>query len=677
MAGLSQRAARPYGVVEAALARHPRRRGENVTKESFMIKLVHRHNKIITYVFLFMAVCFMLSGVGLDILHDGPTQRDYAIKVNDEKISPMEFERARENLTQRYRQMFGDNYEALAKSFNLDLTQQTVDNLVDSSLLTQEAASWGFSGNDDAVKKYIANRIFAGREVSSEAVRGMLQSLGLNGRQFSAQIKKELGREALVNTLRDVSFVSKSEIQSRYTRQETKYSVIAATLAQSDYLAKTTEPSEEDLKKLYEQTATQYDLPARVTYEYLVFQPSDYEKSVQVLPQDIELFYTENQARYQTPEQVRVRSIKLLYPKENDATKMASVKEKAKQAHEEALSGKPFVELVNKYSDDLPSKLSGGDRGWLPRGTSSKAFDQAVFKAAPGTIAELIDEEWGFEIARVEEKKESTPKPFDMVKDEIEKTLRAQEAPSYAAAKAREIVEQAKKASTSVAEVAKSMGLPSPKSSVLSQTGQDPDPLLKGLTQQALMIPASERLIATVVDLGESTVALQIRDFKEPTTPPFTDIREKVRQAWKKDQASKLLEAKAQELIAQASKDPANFATIAKTMNATMTNQFEISPATPTSPSLSTMSPEMREAIFSSRAAPRVLGKPYRAADGLVVGAVVKVTEPDAKPTVASEVLDKYRREAAEQSTQQAIASSITILKTRAKLDIASDLLVR
>jgi hypothetical protein len=112
-------------------------------------------------------------------------------------------------------------------------------------------------------------------------------------------------------------------------------------------------------------------------------------------------------------------------------------------------------------------------------------------------------------------------------------------------------------------------------------------------------------------------------------------------------------------------------------MSATVTNQFEISPAAPTSSTLATMTPEMREAIFSSRAAPRVLGKPYRGANGLVVGAVVKVTEPDTKSTVASEVLDKYRREAGEQSTQQAIASSITILKTQAKLDVASDLLVR
>jgi peptidyl-prolyl cis-trans isomerase D len=665
---MPQRATRPNGIAEAARAAPLLAYAwENVTNESFMIKIIHRHNKIVTYVFLFMAACFMLSGVGLDILHDGPTQKDYAIKVNDEKISPMEFERARENMTQRYRQMFGDNFEALAKSFNLDLTQQTIDNLVDSTLLNQEATEWGFSGNDEAVKKYIANRIFAGREVSSDAVRGMLQSLGINGRQFSAQIKKELGREALVNTLRDVSFVSKSEIQSRYTQQETKYAVIAASLAQDEYLTKTSEPSEEDLKKLYDQTATQYDLPARVTYEYLVFQPSDYEKSVQILPQDLELFYTEN----------RVRSIKLLYPKENDPTKMASVKEKAKQAHEEALSGKPFAELVVKYSDDLPAKLSGGDRGWLPRGSGSKAFEKAVFKAAPGTIAELIDEDWGFEIAKVEEKKGSTPKPFDTVKDEIENAMRAQEAPSYAAAKAREVVEQTKKTSTSVADVAKSMGLPVPKSSVLSQTGQDPDPLLKGLTQQALLIPPSERLIATVVDLGESTVALQIRDFKEPTTPAFEEVKEKVRQAWKKDQATKLLDAKAQELIAQASKDPGSFATLAKTMSATVTNQFEISPAAPTSSTLATMTPEMREAIFSSRAAPRVLGKPYRGANGLVVGAVVKVTEPDTKSTVASEVLDKYRREAGEQSTQQAIASSITILKTQAKLDVASDLLVR
>lgn len=642
-----------------------------------MIKLVHRHNKIITYVFLFMAVCFMLSGVGLDILHDGPSRQDYAIKVNDEKISPMEFERARENISQRYRQMLGENYEALAKSFNLDLTQQTVDNLVDSTLLNQEAAAWGFSGNDEAVKKYIANRIFAGREVSSDAVRGMLQSLGINGRQFSAQIKKELGREALVNTLRDVSFVSRSEIQSRYARQETKYAVVAASLNQDDYLTKSPEPSEDDLKKLHEKTATQYDVPARVTYEYLLFQPSDYEKAVQILPQDVELFYTENQARFRTSEQVRVRSIKLLYPKENDAAKMTAVKERAKQAYEEAVAGKPFAELVTKYSDDLPSKLSGGDRGWLTRGSGSKPFEQAVFKASPGTIADIIDEEWGFEIAKVEEKKESTQKPFESVKDEIEKTLRSQEAPSYAAAKAREVVEKAKSTSTSVADVAKSMGLPTPKSSVLSQTGQDPDPLLKGLTQQALMIPASERLIATVVDLGEATVALQIRDFKEPTTPPFNDVKDKVRQAWKKDQAAKLIETKAQELISQASKEPGSFSALAKAANATITNQFEISPAAPSTSALTSMSPEMREAIFSSQVAPRVLNKPYRSPNGLLVATVVKVAAPDPKSSVETEVFDKYRREAAEQSTQQAIASSITILKTRAKLDVASDLLVR
>ncbi len=619
----------------------------------------------------------MLSGVGLDILHDGPARQDYAIKVNDEKISVAEFERARENISQRYRQMLGDNYEALAKSFNLDLTQQTVDNLVDSTLLTQESAEWGLSGNDEAVKKYITNRIFAGREVSSDAVRGMLQSLGLNGRQFSAQIKKELGREVLVNTLRDVSFVSRTEIQSRYVKQETKYSVVAASLNTDDFLTKTAEPSDDDLKKLYEKTATQYELPARVTYEYLMFRPGEYEQAVQILPQDLELFYTENQARFRTPEQVRVRSIKLLYPKENDPSKMAAVKEKAKQAHDEATAGKSFAELVQKYSDDLPSKLSGGDRGWVSRGSSSKSFDQAVFSATPGTVAGLIDEEWGFEIAKIEEKKDASQKPFDLVKAEIEKTLRAQEAPSYAAAKAREVVDQARKTSTSVAEVAKTMGLPTPKSSVLSQSGQDPDPLLKGLTQQALMIPASERLIATVVDLGDSTVALQIRDFKEPSTPPFTEVKDRVRQAWKKDEAAKLLEAKAQELLAQASKNPTSFVTLAKGANAKISDSFDISPAAPTTTALTAMSPEMREAIFASRVSPRVLSKPYRAPNGLVLGAVTKVTEPDATSTVAAEVLDKYRREAVEQTTQQAVGSSIAILKTRSKLDVASDLLVR
>jgi peptidyl-prolyl cis-trans isomerase D len=643
-----------------------------------MIRLVHRHSKIITYVFLFIAFCFMFSGVGIDILHGGRNaQQDYAIQVNDTKISLAEVARTKENLTQQYRRMFGENFEAFAKSLNLNLNKQALDSLVDSTLLSQEATEWGFAGNEDAVKKYLVTKVFAGREISEDAVRSLLRNIGMNYRQFSKQVQEEISRQALANILRDVSFVTESEVESQYIKQETSYDILAASVAFDSLVSKVQDPSEEALKKLYESTATNYEVPARVTYEYLTFQPQNFKQEVPVSPQDIEFFYSENQIRFKTPEQLKVRVIKLLYPKQNDPSAMAAVKTKAQSVLEEARSGKAFEELVRKYSDDLPSKLAGGDRGWVSRGSGSKAFEQVVFKTPVGSVADLVEEDFGFEIVKVEGRTEPGVKPLDQVRAEIENTLRSQEAPSYAAAKAREVVELAKKEVTSVAEIAKRLNLPAPKSSVLAQQGDTPDPLLRELTQRAMTIPAAERLVATVIDVGDTSVALQIREFKEPTTQTFEQARDKVLAAYKKDEARKQGEKTGQEILQIAQGDPTKLEREATSRGFTLSAPFTISRASPSNSAFSGMTQEMLTDVFSSSKAPRALSKAYRSPQGISVAVVRKVTIPEISSAVKGAALDKYRTAAGQQNMQETLAITLALLKSRSTIDIDQQLLAQ
>jgi peptidyl-prolyl cis-trans isomerase D len=437
----------------------------------------------------------MFSGVGLDILHGGGDREQYAIKVNDKEISPLEFERAKENLTERYRRMFGENFESLAKSFNLNIAQQAVDSIVDSNLLSQEATAWGMAGSDESVNRYLLIKVFAGQEISKDAIRGLLQNLGMNYRQFSSEVKQEVSREAFTNLIRDISFVGDRDVEAQYVRQETQFSLLAATIPLDALLKQVPEPSSEALQKAYNETATSYELPARVSYEYLTFAAADFVKDVQVSPQDIELYYTENPSKFKTPEQARIRSITLLYPKDSDPKVMADLKAKAKTAHEEAISGKPFAELVQRYSDDLPTKLAGGSKGWVERGKGTKNFDKAVFAAQVGSVAELIESNTGYEIVLVEEKKEAGQKTFAEVKNEIEQGIRTREAPAYAAAKAQEVVNEVRRSSTSLSAVATSKGLPTPKVLNLGSQDRDPEPLLKGLTQKALQLPPAEQQV--------------------------------------------------------------------------------------------------------------------------------------------------------------------------------------
>lgn len=642
-----------------------------------MIKLIHRYNKIITYVFLFVAICFMFSGVGLDVLHGGSSAERYAIKVNDKEISPVEFERTRENLTERYRRMFGDNFDTLAKQFNLNINQQAVDSLVDSNLLTQEAADWGLAGSDDAVNRYLLTKVFAGREISKDAIRAMLQNLGMNYRQFSTEVKQEISREAFANIVRDAAFVGERDIEAQYTRQETTFSLLAATIPVEAFSKQITEPNDAAIQKLYNETAATYEVPARVSYEYLSFAAEDYAKEVQVSPQDIELYYTENLSKFKTPEQARIRSITLLYPKESDPARMADVKTKAKAVHDEAASGKPFAELVQKYSDDLPTKLAGGVKGWVERGKGAKAFDKAVFATQAGAVAELIESNTGYEIVLVEERKEPGQKPFAQVKDEIERAIRLREAPAYAAAKAQEIVTDARKTSRALSIVATEKGLPAPRAVSVDAQDRNPDPLLKGLTQKALQLPPSDRLIATTVELGNSTAALQVKEFKEPSIKPLAEVRDSVVAAYRKTEGLKLAEKQASELLEVAKKDPNALETTAKSRGYSVSGPYDISRANPSNVAFAQLTSDMSTDAFSSPIAPRALSRTFKTDTGYLVVVVSKVTKPDLKVQAATESIKKYRDEATQRQAQEALTSTVARLKLSSNVDIDQSLLTR
>jgi peptidyl-prolyl cis-trans isomerase D len=642
-----------------------------------MIKLIHRYNKIITYVFLLIAICFMFSGVGLDILHGGAGGEQYAIKINDKEVSALEFERARENLSERYRQMFGDKFESLAKSFNLNITQQTIDSIVDSNLLTQEAEKWGLEGSEDAVNRYLVTKVFAGQEISKEAIRALLQRIGMNYRQFSSEVKREVSREAFTNLIRDVAFVGDRDIEAQFSRQETTFSLITATAPLESFTKQVAEPDDATIQKIYNETASEYELPARVSYEYITFSAQDFAKDVQVTPQDIELYYTENTAKFKTPEQARIRSITLLYPKENDPKAMADVKAKAKTVHEEALSGKPFIELVQRYSDDLPTKLQGGLKGWIERGKGSKAFDKAVFATQAGAVSDLIESNTGYEIVLVEEKKTAGQRPFAEVKGEIESIIRSREAPAYAAAKAQEIAAEARKSGNSLSKVAATKGLPAPKTVSLGSQGNDNDPLLKGLTQRALQLPANDRLIATTVELGDTTVALQVREFKEPSIKPLAEVRESVIATHRKNEGLKLAQKQASDLIEAVKQNPNSLESSAKARGFNVSAPFEISRANPSNSSVPQLSSEIANEAFSSLTAPRILNWPFQSDKGYLVVGVAKVSKPDPKAKTSLESIKKYSEEATQRQSQQALTSTVALLKLRADVDVDPALLSR
>ena len=89
-------------------------------------------------------------------------------------------------------------------------------------------------------------------------------------------------------------------------------------------------------------------------------------------------------------------------------------------ALEELESGKPFKDVVDKYSD---CKSNGGDLGRFQRGVMVDEFDNVVFALKPGERSEIFRSPFGFHIAEVRAVEEEGFADFADVKDDITRVL--------------------------------------------------------------------------------------------------------------------------------------------------------------------------------------------------------------------------------------------------------------
>jgi peptidyl-prolyl cis-trans isomerase D len=639
-----------------------------------MIKLIHRYKQSIGIVFLFVAFCFAISGVTVDVLSGQKSRRPYAVKVNDKEFSFADFKRAEMRLENQYKQMLGENYAKLAQSLSLNVPQQAVDNMIDGYLIEEQGRALGFAAGEAESNNYIVKAFSparGGNGFSLEAYRSVLRQNGVSAAEFERDARGIIVQEAFRGLLSDVGFATSHDVKARILREETKYSFVAAEVSPDTVLSEVSTPSDVDAQKYYETNATDYELPARVSYDYIVFEPSNFTKEVSVLPADIEIFYADNQARFATPEEVRVRSIKFLYPKDPDPKRMADVRERAQKALEEANSQKPFESLVAIYSDDIPSKAVGGDRGWISKAKAPKEYGASVFDTPKGEIAALVEADYGFEVVKIEDKKPAGQRSLDEVRAEIEAEIRKREAPAYAAAKARELVAVAKKENRPLTEVELSAGLTASTTDGLLDDSKNPAATLSGLTRQVLQLPTAERLIPAVLDIGDSSVLVKVKEYQDISTAPFADVKEKVLTRMKLEAAKKLAEQRARELLDATKSTPErDIQKSAAEKKITVVGPFEITRANPSAAQFDSLTAEMRNDLLNTTTANTLLEKLYKGSKGFVVLQVTSISKPT---ETSSAEQRKFQSQASQEMARAMVESVLAQAKDKAQSTIDFD----
>jgi peptidyl-prolyl cis-trans isomerase D len=495
---------------------------------------------------LIIALVFIFWGVGTGYRGS----RNSVAQVNDESIPYEEFQKAYEQLANRYRNQFGGNLpKELLES--LDLEGQTLEQLIQRSLLRQGAREMGITVSNSEVQQAVekmeafrTNGIF-----NVEQYRNILTSSGISPTAFEESMRTDLLAAKVLEHLSRFAKLTPLEIEEEFDFDNEEINIEYVSFEAEDFKEKVgTNP--EDLMDFYEKHTENYMTDPQVKLDFLTF-PYDTDNKPAIADEEVESFYRQNLNRYTIPEQRSARHILIKTSEEDSEETLVEKREKAEKILKLARSGEDFGALARQYSEG-PTGPKGGDLGSFPRGKMVKPFDDAVFSLKEGETSDIVQTQFGFHIIRLEKIEPASTRTIEEAKSEIVSLLQKQKSSQIAFQKATEAYENIIRAG-SLEKFSQNSDIP------VKQTNFFPrkNPEKSGLTEEMLTEPAflnaafalNKGELSSLIETTKGYVIIFAADKKEPEVSPFKDVQEQVKADYLTSQSDAMAKEAAEKML--------------------------------------------------------------------------------------------------------------------------------
>lgn len=144
---------------------------------------------------------------------------------------------------------------------------------------------------------------------------------------------------------------------------------------------------------------------------------------IAVSDDELKARYQKNVRSLGAETRVKIRHIFIHLPPQLSEQQVADRKALAAQLRKQIDEGADFAELARKHSDDSIARSEGGDMGYITRGTLPSRIDDAVFSAKAGAVLGPLPSTRGLHIIKVIDIQESSARPFESVKNELQMQL--------------------------------------------------------------------------------------------------------------------------------------------------------------------------------------------------------------------------------------------------------------
>ncbi len=166
--------------------------------------------------------------------------------------------------------------------------------------------------------------------------------------------------------------------------------------------------------------------------------------TVTVTEADCNDFYAKNPDKFQEPEAVHVSHILIRVPENADEAAKKKARTEAQTVLAQLKKGGDFAALAKQHSQDPGSAANGGDLGFVAKGQTTPAFDEAAFKLKAGQLSGLVESPFGFHIIKMVAHRDARVVPLQEVKPQVEQFLKNQKTQEKTAAYVEKLKSKAK-----------------------------------------------------------------------------------------------------------------------------------------------------------------------------------------------------------------------------------------
>lgn len=518
-----------------------------------MLKFFSRLERTRNFVLILFAVIMVASLV----LFYAPTRdnlqsnlsasSETAAKVGGEYVTVGEIVTQKENLSRIYG----------GRSLPAKLL---VDGMVRERLIRVEAARLGLTATDMEVAEEIRqrNKPEDGKPFDIKVYEQNVTEQFGSVKAYEQSVRDSLSAQKLEAFITSGVTVAEEDVVNDYKRRNTKFDVSFVSVNATE-LAKTLKPSDEELKAYFEANKANYRISVpQKKIRYVFINTSKIGEKLAISDEDLKAEYDKlDPVRKQAGVNGQQIVFKIPKPDEESAV-LAKANEIAERAKKDGgkISEEAFAELAKGYSQDVASAQNGGKLPGLVRLNPNNSTDayQRLLSLEEGQVTEPIKQGSAFYILR---RGASVPKTFEDAKKELEVSLRNRRAYTASAEVAQKVtaklkeVKDVQKVAEEFAAEANSNVKDMVRETDFVKPGDDVPEIGVSPQFEEGILPLEEvGAVGSQTPIKDGFAIPMLIDKRDPRDATFEEVKDRVAETVKADQAKMKVEQIAKDIAA-------------------------------------------------------------------------------------------------------------------------------